>query len=153
MTRKTIIYAISTLMLCAGLVQFWRFFSPLFETPRSANLDLAHIISGVFTLSSGWNLLKLRSSGRELASWILFINLIGGALTLGFILPPNGMFSAQVKLLNNPIFSSINDHLFSIVFLVVFLLLNLSILIFLEQEKTKKLFTSDTVETLASTAD
>lgn len=151
MSRKTIIYSISVIMICTGLVQIWRFFSPLFGAGKSMNLTL--ILSGAFVLSAGWNLLKLNTTGRELAFWILFMNLLGGLLVLGFILPVNGIVSINVQFLDKPVFNSVDERLFSIVFLAVFLAIDLSALVFLEQEKTKKLFTPDLVENLTSKAD
>ncbi len=142
MARKVVIYIISIFIMGTGLVRIWTFFLPVFDSSKPKYLDAFLLLVGIFLFIAGWHLFRLNEFGRELTFWLFFLGLAGNLLVLGLILPPDSDFAVSMKFVGQTLFDSKSHYFFTVIFLSVSMMLCLSAIIFLSQEKTKKLFMS-----------
>jgi len=150
MARKVPIHIISIFIMGTGLVRIWTFFFPVFDPSKPKYLDALLLLVGIFIFIAGWYLFRLNEFGRELTFWLFFLGLAGNLLILGLILLPDSDFAVSMKFVGKTLFDSRSNHLSTIIFLSVSLILCLSVTIFLSQEKTKKLFTPQSSDNIAS---
>ena len=149
MARKVAIYTISVFLMGTGLVRIWTFFLPVFDLSKPKYLDVFLLLVGIFVFIAGWYLFRLNEFGRELSFWLFFLGLAGSLLMLGLILPSDSDFAISMKFVGKTLFDSKSNYLSTIIFLSASSILYLSAIIFLSQEKTKKLFTSQSPDNVA----
>ena len=152
MTRKIIIYLISIFLMTIAITQIWTVFLPVPAStqPKIIVIDPIQIFMGILFFLAGWNLFRLNDGGRVLAFWLLFIGLAGNLVVLGLVLPPNSNFAISLKLFGKPFLDSGKNYVSTIIFLSVLLVIDLSILVFLSQKETKKIFMSEAIDTAGS---
>ena len=137
MTRKRMVYIISILTIVVGLAQIWSFFSPIFGPGKIKELNPVLCGIGVLFLLAGWGLSRLSEFGREVSFWLWFMSLAWSLLTTVFLLPTEG---ALVTSANLP----------TLIFMSLWIIMNLLVVIFLEQKETKKIFIPETAADVAS---
>jgi len=137
MTRKRMVYIISILTIVVGLAQTWSFFSPIFGPGKNKELNPVLCGIGVLFLLAGWGLSRLSEFGREVSFWLWFMSLAWSLLTTVFLLPTEG---ALVTSANLP----------TLIFMSLWIIMNLLVVIFLEQKETKKIFIPETAADVAS---
>ena len=137
MTKKRMIYIISILTIVVGLAETWSFFLPFFGPGKIKELNPVVCGIGVLFILAGWGLFRLSEFGRELSFWLWFMSLMWSLLATVFLLPTEG---GLVTSTNLP----------AIVFMSVWIVVNLFVVIFLEQRETKKIFVPETADDIAS---
>jgi len=151
MSRKIMIYAISALIIAIAVTQVWSFFLPVFDSTQLKIFDLPQLVMGILFFLAGWNLFRLKEGGRAFTFWLLFVALVWNLLLLGLILPFDSNFGVSMKFFGKPILNSKDNYTSTIISLSALFAINLSIVVFLSQRETKKIFLSEAVDNVGST--
>src|SRR5690349_8406642 len=150
MTRKTIIRVISALVIVIGVTQILTFLLPIFDSTQPKILDSTRIVMGILFFLAGWNMFRFNEGGRELAFWLLFMALIWNLLVLGLTFPAGSDFGVSIRFLGKLILDSKDNSISTIIFLSVLLVVNLSIIMFISQRETKKMFMPEATDNVGS---
>ena|SRR5215207_5814883 len=137
MTRKRMVYMISILTIVVGLAETWSFFLPFSGPGKIKELNPVVFGIGVLFILAGWGLSRLSEFGRELSFWLWFMSLVWSLLATVFLLPTEGDLVTSTNL---P----------ALIFMSLWIVLNLFVVIFLEQKETKKIFMPQATEDVAS---
>ena len=140
MMRKKMVTALSLIYIINGFWDIGIFLYPLSISPKSIQLDLAPLISGVLALYVGFYLLKFDEFGRKLAIFLLCARVaINSYFILWFLPHRGGVVRSGLYFLEKEIYRIANPYA-SEVFLIVWILLALLAIFFLSQRETKKIF-------------
>ncbi len=156
MARRAIIYIISAFIMIFGIKNVLETFLPFFDPtqPKELFLFVSGLISSAFIFFIVWSLVRLNELGRKLAFWFVFVPLTGAVLLIFIlILPPDSHFAIHIRFLGKMLFDSENNHLLSIIFMFVLLVINTTALFFLGQKETKKIFLSEKADDIVSKAN
>ena len=142
MTRKKLVTALSILYIIGGLWDIGIFLYLLARSSNSIKLDLAPLIGGVLALYVASYLWKLDEFGRKLAVFLLYIRVaINSAFMVWAFPAQKGVGRSWLFFLDQRVYSIENPYALQI-FLFVGIIVSLSVIIFLSQSETKKIFVS-----------
>ncbi|HEY9526761.1 MAG TPA: hypothetical protein VIR02_06750 [Anaerolineales bacterium] len=142
MTRKKLVTALSIIYIMSGLWDIGIFLYPLAKSSSSIELDLAPLIGGVLALYVASYLWKLDEFGRKLAVFLLYVRVaINSAFMVWAFSAQKGVGRSWLFFLDQRVYSIENRYALQI-FLFVGIIVALSVILFLSQSETKKIFGS-----------
>ena len=143
MTRKKLTTALSIIYIINGLWGIGVFLYPLASTPKSIELDLAPLMSGVLALYVGFYLFKFDEFGRKLVIFLLYLRVaINSAFMVWAFSRQKEVVESGLYFLEEQIYRLDNRYAFQI-FLFVWIMIALLVIVFLSQSETKKIFLSE----------
>ncbi len=138
MSRKNITKIIAVTFIAFGIWYFGAFFRPMFFPPHDTNL--LYILISPFYLGTGYELLKFKNSGRNLAIILLFLNAVEPMLLmlLVVIVQAGSTFHINIKDLEwNPLKL---ENYYIITAWASQAAIDLLAILFFLQKRTKELF-------------
>ena len=147
MKRKSAVKAIAILFIALGIWYLGSFLLPFFVTDSDQNMNLSYLIYTAFLFHAGFDLYRLKESGRNLAIVLFSIRIITNLVLTIWLLSQNGEpFQVFLKFLGKPFL--VTDNRFTFVMIMLsWCLIVLLMMAFLLQKKTKELFSTDAKET------
>jgi hypothetical protein len=142
MKRKIVLRAIAIIFMALGLWYLGLFFWPLIDVTADKNLNPVYLVFTAFLFQSGFDLFRLKESGRKLVLFLLSIRAIVNLSLLAWSLfPQSDNFSFFIIFLGKPFLNSENLSLF-VVIILAWVLVVLLMMAFLLQRETREIFVS-----------
>lgn len=150
MTRKMMVKLIAYLIIAKGIWDIGTFIYPLFFLPAPVPIRVFPFVGGVLEIFAGMNLFGLSEAGRKFSLFLSYVSAIPSTffIFLLFFSWKDG-YASTLNFFGEAIFKSENRFL-SAGISAVFLVIPISIIIFLSQKKTKELFVKDVISSIDS---